>query len=100
MKHRYTWGQNTFNVINIVFLTILGLVMFLPFLNVIAQSLSSSNAIITGKVAFLPVEFTWINYQYVFSDSSIWRAFGVSVYITVLGTFINLVATASLAYPV
>ncbi|MNI21244.1 L-arabinose transport system permease protein AraQ [compost metagenome] len=100
MKHRYTWGQNTFNLFNIAFLTALGLIMFLPFLNVIAQSLSSSKAIIEGNVAFWPKEFTWINYQYVFSDQSIWRAFGVSVYVTILGTIINLVATASLAYPV
>ncbi|TDF96575.1 carbohydrate ABC transporter permease [Paenibacillus piri] len=93
-------GQQTFNVFNITFLTVLGLIMFLPFLNVLAQSLSDSEAVVTGKVFFLPVDFTWINYQYVFSDASIWRSFGVTVYITVVGTIINLIATASLAYPV
>lgn len=99
-KQRYTRGQNIFNVCNIVFLTLIALAMFLPFLNVIAQSLSSSNAIINGEVGLLPKDFTWINYQYVFSDKAIWRAFGVSVYITVVGTLINLIATSSLAYPV
>jgi putative aldouronate transport system permease protein len=89
-----------FDIFNIVFLTLLGLLMLLPFLNVLAQSFSSSEAITAGKVAFVPVNFTWINYEYVFSDASIWRAFGVSVFITVVGTFVNLVATASLAYPV
>lgn len=73
--------------------------MFLPFLNVIAQSFSSSDAIINGKVGLLPKDFTIINYKYVFSDQSIWRAFSISVYITVLGTLINLIATSSLAYP-
>jgi len=100
MRKRYTLGQNVFNGFNILFLTLLALVMFLPFVNVIAQSFSSSTAIINGKVGFWPKEFTTINYRYVFSDQSIWRAFGVSVYITVVGTLINLVATASLAYPV
>ncbi|XOK58814.1 carbohydrate ABC transporter permease [Paenibacillus elgii] len=89
-----------FNAANLFFLTLLGLAMFLPFLGVLAQSFSSSEAVIAGKVLFWPVDFTWINYQYVFSDASIWRSFGITVYITVVGTFINLIATASLAYPV
>lgn len=89
-----------FNAANLIFLTLLGLAMFLPFLGVLAQSFSSSEAVIAGKVWFWPVDFTWINYQYVFSDASIWRSFGVTVYITIVGTLINLIATASLAYPV
>lgn len=48
---------------------------------------------------FWPVEITTHYYQYVFDDKSIWRAFSISVYITVVGTIINLIATASLAYP-
>lgn len=100
MKLRYTRGQNIFNIFNLVLLTLIAMAMFLPFLNVIAQSFSTSDAIINGRVGLWPKEFTMINYEYVFSDQSIWRAFGVSVYITVLGTFINLAATSSLAYPV
>lgn len=89
-----------FNGFNILFMCLLGLAMFLPFLNVIAQSFSSSEAVTSGKVTFWPVDATTINYRYVFSDASIWRAFTVSVFITVAGTLINLVATATLAYPV
>lgn len=73
--------------------------MFLPFMNVIAQSLSSAGAIDRGEVMFWPVEFTTRYYEYVFDDVSIWRAFSVTVYITVMGTLINLIMTASLAYP-
>ncbi|OXM86982.1 carbohydrate ABC transporter permease [Paenibacillus rigui] len=95
-----TPAWQAFNIANLTFLTLLALLLFLPFLNVIAQSLSDSNAIIAGKVVFLPVDFTTINYEYVFSDAAIWRSIGVTVYITVMGTLINLLATASLAYPV
>ncbi|WP_397374714.1 carbohydrate ABC transporter permease [Paenibacillus sp. PAMC21692] len=77
----------------------LGLTMFLPFMNVIAQSLSSGGAIDRGEVMFWPVEFTTHYYKYVFEDVSIWRAFAISVYITVVGTTINLAATSTLAYP-
>lgn len=94
-----TRGYRVFTVFNYILLTVITLSMFLPLLNVIAQSFSSPFAIDRGEVLFWPVEFTTIYYQYVFQDMSIWRAFGISVYITVLGTFINLAATSSLAYP-
>ncbi|MCI3922569.1 carbohydrate ABC transporter permease [Paenibacillus sp. TRM 82003] len=94
-----TRGYRIFSVFNYILLTVVTLTMFLPLLNVIAQSLSSPFAIDRGAVLFWPVEFTTIYYEYVFQDASIWRAFGISVYITVVGTFINLAATSSLAYP-
>ncbi|WJH34700.1 carbohydrate ABC transporter permease [Paenibacillus sp. CC-CFT747] len=98
--HQVTSGQKAFQLVNLSLLSLIALGMLLPFINVLAQSFSSSTAVTTGKVTFWPVEFTWINYQYVFSDASIWRSFAVTVYITVLGTLINLAATASMAYPV
>lgn len=97
--HRYTTGMKVFNVFNLVFLTSLALTMFLPFLNILAQSFSSSKAITNGVVALWPVDFTLVNYKYVFQDPTIWRAFMISVIITVCGTTINLLMTSSLAYP-
>jgi len=99
MYARMTRGYRIFTVINYILLTLITLTMFLPLLNVLAQTFSSPFAIDRGDVLFWPVEFTTIYYQYVFQDASIWRAFGISVYVTILGTFINLAATASLAYP-
>ncbi|WP_281885136.1 carbohydrate ABC transporter permease [Paenibacillus sp. YYML68] len=99
MNHRITPGMRAFNVFNIIFLTVLALTMLLPYLNIFAQSLSSSKAITNGLVALWPVEFTWINYQHVFNDPTIWRAFMVSVTVTVCGTAINLFMTSTLAYP-
>lgn len=99
MVRRESLSRKLFLIFNYTFLTLLSLTMFLPFLNVIAQSLSSAGAIDRGEVMFWPVEITTQYYKYVFEDASIWRAFGISVYITVLGTAINLAATATLAYP-
>ncbi|MCR2802694.1 carbohydrate ABC transporter permease [Paenibacillus soyae] len=99
MRHA-SLSRKIFMVSNYLFLTLLGLAMFLPFMNVIAQSFSSGGAIDRGEVMFWPVEFTTHYYQYVFEDVSIWRAFAISVYITVVGTVINLAATSMLAYPI
>ncbi|KHF41330.1 carbohydrate ABC transporter permease [Halalkalibacter okhensis] len=84
---------------NLTFLIIFSLIMILPIIHVLAQSFSSSGAIDRGEVVLLPVDFTLNNYQYVFQDISIWRSFGVTIFITVFGTLFNLIATASFAYP-
>ncbi|KAF9119676.1 hypothetical protein BGX30_003692 [Mortierella sp. GBA39] len=73
--------------------------MVFPLLHVLAKSFSSSQAINAGKVKLIPVDWTLTNYHVILGDSSIWRAFMVSVFITVVGTLINLILTASLAYP-
>ncbi|MEF2245250.1 carbohydrate ABC transporter permease [Paenibacillus sp. IITD108] len=96
---KLTSGEKVFQVFNYIFLTIISLGMALPLLHIVAQSLSSDLAINAGKVGILPVQFTWDNYAVVVQDSSVWRAFVVSVIVTVGGTFVNLIATASLAYP-
>ncbi|WP_308638098.1 carbohydrate ABC transporter permease [Paenibacillus silvisoli] len=99
MIRREHWSRKGFLAANYIGLTGLSLTMLLPFLNVIAQSLSGAAAIDRGDVMFWPVDFTLNYYRYVFDDISIWRAFGITVYITVVGTLINLTFTSSLAYP-
>ncbi|WP_372632261.1 carbohydrate ABC transporter permease [Cohnella sp.] len=99
LSGREHWSRKLFLICNYLFLTGLSLSMLLPFLNVIAQSFSGAVAIDRGDVLFWPVDFTLNYYQYVFDDASIWRAFGITVYITAAGTLINLAATSSLAYP-
>ncbi len=88
-----------FTIVNVTFLALLSLTMLLPFLNVLAQSLSSSAAVEAGKVGLWPVQPNLVSYEYVFNDRTIWRAFGVTVFITVFGTLINLIMTSSMAYP-
>ncbi|GGA28819.1 carbohydrate ABC transporter permease [Paenibacillus physcomitrellae] len=96
---RMSRGQKAFSLFNYLFLSVLGLSMILPILHVIAQSLSSNAAINTGKVFFLPVDFTLSNFRAVVGEKLIWRSFGVSVFVTLFGTLLNLAMTALLAYP-
>ncbi|MFX3636243.1 MAG: carbohydrate ABC transporter permease [Candidatus Pristimantibacillus sp.] len=96
---RVSTGQRWFNAFNYIFLIVLGLSMILPIVHVLAQSLSSNAAINNGKVYLWPVDLTLTNYKAVMGEKLIWRSFAISVYITALGTFINLAMTAMLAYP-
>ncbi|UOQ86918.1 carbohydrate ABC transporter permease [Gracilibacillus salinarum] len=99
MNSKLSTGSKIFNIFNYTFVTLISLTMILPFVHILAKSFSSGSAIAEGDVFFWPVEWDLTNYAYVFQDASIWRAFGISVLITVVGTGINLIATASLAYP-
>ncbi|MEK4041039.1 carbohydrate ABC transporter permease [Paenibacillus sp. FSL L8-0493] len=89
-----------FDVFNYIFLMLVGCLMVFPLLHVLAKSFSSTHAINAGEVKLFPsVDWTLMNYQVILGDTSIWRAFMVSIFITVVGTVINLILTASLAYP-
>lgn len=87
------------SVLNPIGLILISLIMVLPILNIIAQSFSGPVALSAGKVVLWPVQFTVDNYVTVLKQIAIWRAFSVSVIITVFGTLISLIMTASLAYP-
>jgi len=99
MKIKDSPARKAFLIFNMSFLLLICLITLLPLIHVLAQSLSSSTAIDQGKVNFLPVDFTIDNFKYVFQDKSIWRAYGVTIFITVFGTLFNLLATATMAYP-
>lgn len=94
-----TKGEKAFSIINYILLGILALLCLLPFIHVIAQSLSSQRAIVSGEVVFLPVETTFLAYKEVFSDQHFIRAFVISVLRTVIGTFVSVFFTCLMAYP-
>lgn len=95
---RQTPAQRSFTIFNYIFLAVLSLSMLLPFLHIFAGSFSSGTAILQGRVTVWPVEFTLDNYKAVLLDKNIWRSFGVTVYITVFGTLLNLIFTSLMAY--
>jgi len=95
---RESYSRKAFVMFNYVFLTLLSLTMLIPFVHILAGSFSSGPAIMQGKVTVLPVGFTLENYQAVLSNWGIWKSFGVSVYVTVFGTVLNLLFTSLMAY--
>ncbi|KIL40744.1 ABC transporter permease [Gordoniibacillus kamchatkensis] len=91
-------SRQWFISINYIFLTIVGLVMLLPFVNILAGSFSGGNAILQGRVTVFPVEFTLSNYESVFNNAAIWKSFSVTIFLTVVGTLIDLLFTSLMAY--
>nr|WP_202886897.1 carbohydrate ABC transporter permease [Cohnella zeiphila] len=79
-------------------LAFISITAVLPFLHVLAQSFSDNVAIDKGDVYLWPVRFTAESYNLIFHDPTVWSSMRNSVVITIGGTFINLAATATLAY--
>ena len=94
-QKRFSIGQT---VLNIVILLLVATCV-LPFLNVIAISLSSKSAILRGEVNFWPVEFNLDAYQVIFRDKSMTWALLYSVMLTVGYTVMAMILTILLAYP-
>lgn len=90
---------SVFPVFNYTFFALLALVCLLPYCHLIAKSLSSQTAVISGKVSFWPRGFQTDVYRYVIHNKLFWRAFQNSVFITVVGTAISLTVTLLAAYP-
>ncbi len=97
--NRITKGQRVFAVFNYIILGVLALSCILPILHLLAVSLSSKTASDNNMVGLWPVEFNVDSYKYLIQGKTFFRAFGISVYRTVLGTAINIVLIILLAYP-
>ncbi len=87
------------NALIAVFLSIVALLMVLPFLNVIAVSFSSSRAIVSNEVVLWPVEFNTRTYYNLYRDGNLIRSLRNTVILTVGGTVLNMVATTLISFP-
>lgn len=78
------------------------LVMVLPFWHEIAKSLSAPGNVNAGQVALWPVNATFGNYYYYYRVHLVplLRSFGVTTWITVVGTIWSVFFNALTAYPV
>ncbi len=73
----------------------------IPFVLLISSSFTDEKEILQNGYSFLPKVFSTEAYSYLFSGgSSIGRAYGVTVFVTVVGTTISLLITSLLAYPI
>lgn len=82
-----------------IIMLLLTLTMIIPLLHILARSLSDP-ALSGGmsSLEILPRGFSLINYQVLFSNKTLVPSLFNSIFITVVGTFINIVLTALAAY--
>lgn len=79
--------------------TIIIAIILYPLIFVVSASFSDPNKILNGEVWLYPKGFTFDAYTQVFQDGRIWNSYKNTIVYTVLGTFINLILSTLLAYP-
>lgn len=83
---KQSFSEKCFAVFNYTFFIVMGLTTLLPFVNLIAKSLSSEGAVISGRVGLFPVGVQFETYKYVLQDSMFLNSLKVSIFLTVIGT--------------
>ena len=75
------------------------LVCLVPFIYMLALSLSDAKSIVNGRVSFWPVGFNLGSYEQIVTYPNFFRAYGNTLFYTVAGTAISLTLTTLFAYP-
>lgn len=80
------------------FLSLLALIVFLPFYNSIVISLETNRAFALNPVSLFPTEFTWSNYTYLIEKGQIGIGYLNTIFVTVVGTILSMIAMVMMAY--
>lgn len=88
-----------FNVIVYVLLIIFSIVMLIPLIYIISNSISDYNEVYQGNVNILPKKISFEAYSYVLSNKYILRGYLNTIMYTIIGTIISLTLTFLAAYP-
>ncbi len=96
---RLTKSRIFFNIISYTLLSFIALLCLLPFIMLISGSFTSEQAIRFEGYSIFPREFTTEAYEMIFRyPEKIIRAYGVSIFITVVGTIAGLFFLTMTAY--
>jgi len=91
-------GLRVFHVINFIWLTLLSLMMFIPFLIILSTSFSSETDITLHGYAFLPRVWSLDAFHFVFTQGTAGRGYIISITVTVIGTLLAVIITTMAGY--
>ncbi|WP_438348693.1 carbohydrate ABC transporter permease [Paenibacillus sp. FA6] len=93
-----SFSGKLFAVINFTLLAIIALVTVLPFMHVVAGSFTTSAEMAANKFVLIPKVWSLEAYKFIFSTNTIFKAMGVSIGVTAIGTLFSMFVTALMAY--
>jgi putative aldouronate transport system permease protein len=95
-----TVGERTFDVFNIIILAVLSLLFLIPFLAVFSTSfISAEESMRRGAFILIPEKIDFGAYDMLLNRGLIiYNAYKVTLFRITVGTFLNLLFTATLAY--
>lgn len=91
---------STYDISTNIIMTIWTILIILPFLLLFMSSITDENTLIANGYSFFPKKFSLGAYKYIIqSGEKILRAYAVSIGVTAVGTIVNILLSALLAYP-
>ncbi|WJH35852.1 carbohydrate ABC transporter permease [Paenibacillus sp. CC-CFT747] len=91
-------SERPFQWANAAFFIVLCFTMIAPILHLVSVSVSSPVYANNKLVVLWPKGFQLSVYETLFGMKDMWRAMGVSIYISLMGTLLCLILTSTLAY--
>lgn len=89
-----------FNRVATVILSVLVVIALLPIVLIIVASFTDETTLLRDGYTFLPKKFSTDAYYYMVKQGvTIVRAYGVSFFVTIVGTVASVLVTSTLAYP-
>jgi len=82
-----------------LFVIVSAMLCLLPFLHVLAKSISSEALVAARKIVLIPQGVTFSAYRKIFADPSILQSMFISIVMTVVFTLLGLALTVLAAYP-
>lgn len=88
-----------FNVFGYIILIVLSVLCLLPFIMILTGSFTSQESIFRDGYRLIPKEISLEAYKVIFNNPiTLLRAYGVTIFVTVFGTFVSLFLTSMAAY--
>jgi putative aldouronate transport system permease protein len=100
MKSILSKDERIFARASALILAVFALITFAPFLLIAISSISSTKSLVNHGYSFFPQSLSLDSYIYMAAQGKIiLRSYGVSLFVTTVGTITSLIITPMLAYP-
>lgn len=96
---RINKGEKVFDMFNVIFLFFIALAALVPFLYILAGSFATETELTHRSFFLFPKAPQIESYKHIFATGTVVRGLMVSAFVTIVGTFINLFVTLTIAYP-
>ncbi|MDW2798464.1 carbohydrate ABC transporter permease [Clostridium boliviensis] len=92
--------EKKFNMLGTVILTILAIIALMPIIMIVIASFSDEKALLSNGYSYFPKAWSLDAYYYMLNQGkTIFRAYGISIFVTITGTVGSVLITTMLAYP-
>jgi len=98
LQQNNTKSEKAVNLVNYVLLIIIALTMIFPFYYMFVVSFATYEEFVQSDLLLFPKTWVLDAYEYILGSKEFVRSLGVTIYVTIVGTFVSLLLTSMMAY--